>query len=182
MPRTKQRLSTSTNVPKGAIEKVGLQLQELPEKPKETWSLREAVFLLYEPITAALNRGYNHDEIVALLSEKNIDITTSSLKRYLATARRDKETTAKPKAKRTRRATADKTATPVSTPAQPKAAKTTKASSSRKRQTASESSPSATVKPPSTRSKVAAKAKPKPTTRAKTTTRSSSTRSRKKTV
>ncbi|MBF2047184.1 MAG: hypothetical protein IGS54_07445 [Elainella sp. C42_A2020_010] len=89
MPKTKQRPSAVTIVSKDALEQAGIRLQELPDKPKEFWSLREAVAILQEDITDALNRGYTYDEIVKLLAGKNISITASSLKRYLATARRE---------------------------------------------------------------------------------------------
>ena len=91
MPPTKQRTSTSAAVRKAAIEQAGLSLQGLPEKPKDTWSLREAVSLLHDSISTALSRGYSHEEVSALLGEQGVSITASSLKRYLATARREKE-------------------------------------------------------------------------------------------
>lgn len=91
MPKAKQRPSVATIVSKSALEQVGANLQELPEKPKDAWSLREAVALLQDAITIALNRGYSYDEIVEVLADNEINITASSLKRYLATARRDRE-------------------------------------------------------------------------------------------
>lgn len=93
------------------LEQVTLTLQDLPEKPKEVWSLREAIALLYEPITAALDRGYSYEEVTSLLSKEGIDVSTSSMKRYLSTARKDKEGGSKPRTRRVRR-TAAKAVTP----------------------------------------------------------------------
>jgi hypothetical protein len=90
MPRAKQRPSVATIVSKSTLEQASVSLQALPDKPKEVWSLRETVMLLQDDITSALNRGYTYDEIVKVLADKEIGITASSLKRYLATARRDR--------------------------------------------------------------------------------------------
>jgi Tfp pilus assembly protein PilV len=90
MPKVKQRPSAATIVSKDALEQAGVRLQELPDKPKEFWSLREAVAILQDEITIALNRGYTYDEVVEILADKDISITASSLKRYLATARRER--------------------------------------------------------------------------------------------
>jgi hypothetical protein len=88
MPTTKKRPSASTVVAKSAIEQAGSSLQALPEKPKQSWSLREAVAVLHADITTALNRGYSYEEVVTLLAKNGVSITVSSLKRYLAAAKR----------------------------------------------------------------------------------------------
>jgi hypothetical protein len=90
MSKAKQRPSVATIVAKSALEQASVKLQALPDKPKEVWSLRETVALLQDDITSALNRGYTYDEIVKVLADKNIDITVSSLKRYLAAARHNR--------------------------------------------------------------------------------------------
>lgn len=105
MPKAKQRPSVATIVAKSALEQASVGLQALPEKPKEVWSLRETVALLQDDITSALSRGYTYDEIVKVLADKNIDITVSSLKRYLAAARRDRgDATVSTRARQTRKA------------------------------------------------------------------------------
>jgi hypothetical protein len=104
MPKAKQRPSVATIVSKSSLEQASARLQALPGKPKETWSLRETVALLQDNITGALNRGYTYDEIVKVLRDKKISITVSSLKRYLATARRDRgDATVSTKPRKTRR-------------------------------------------------------------------------------
>jgi hypothetical protein len=91
MPTTKQRPPASVSVPKLAIEQATMTLLDLPERPKETWSLREAVAMLQDSITDALDKGYSYEEVAKLLGSKGVSITASSLKRYLAAARRQSD-------------------------------------------------------------------------------------------
>jgi hypothetical protein len=63
-------------------------LQTLPEKPKEALSLREAVDQLRDQIRAALYRGYTYSDLAAMLSEKGIKISASTLKNYVPSGRR----------------------------------------------------------------------------------------------
>jgi hypothetical protein len=127
MPKVKQRPSAATIVSKDALEQAGVRLQELPDKPKEFWSLREAVAILQDEITIALNRGYTYDEVVEILADKNISITASSLKRYLATARRERDGSTRTGTRRPRkpRGKARAEEPTIRTPAKPRGRKTT---------------------------------------------------------
>lgn len=98
-----KRPPASVHVPKTAIEQATLALQDLPEKPRDSWSLREAIDVMHDVIAAALDKGYSYEEIAAMLSERGVEIRASSLKRYFAAARKEKDPTAKPRARRTRR-------------------------------------------------------------------------------
>ncbi|WP_068816218.1 hypothetical protein [Phormidesmis priestleyi] len=102
MVTTKRRSPTSTLVSKGAISSASSILEDLPEKPKEIWSLREAIDLLKEPISAALDRGYSYAEVSKMLTEKGVEISPSTLKYYLSSARREKDGS-KPKTRRRRK-------------------------------------------------------------------------------
>jgi hypothetical protein len=82
MPRT--RSQAASKIAPNSIAQLTSVFDTLPEKPKETYTLREAVPLLYEPIRTALSRGYNYDEIAAILAEQGIAISAFSLKRYLS--------------------------------------------------------------------------------------------------
>ncbi len=95
MPPIKQRPPASVAVSKANIEQATLTLQELPPKTKDTWSLREAVTLLQDSITTALDRGYSYEEVSTMLAGKGVAITASSLKRYLANAKKQNEGGAK---------------------------------------------------------------------------------------
>lgn len=189
MARTRKRSSTSVIVPSTALEQATTTLQELPEKPRETYSLREAIALLQEPISLALGRGYSYDEVRAILSENGIDIAPSSLRRYLSLTK-PKRTAAPPKATKGRKmrgkaaqvteegeeqpiseAEVEAVAVEMGEQAPAEAAQKGKAPSRRRARAESAEEGAET--------KVAAKAKPKAATRAKPSTRSTSTRRRR---
>jgi hypothetical protein len=104
MVKANKRLPASVSVSKSAIESVTSTLEGLPEKPKENWSLREAVSVLQESISAALRKGYSYEEVAKMLSEKGVGISASSLKSYLSAAKRQKGASST-KARRTGRRT-----------------------------------------------------------------------------
>lgn len=89
MIATAKRPPTATLVPNAAIEQATLALQNLPEKPKEEWSMREAVDHMRASIVAALGKGYNYDEVAVMLSERGVQISPSSLKYYLTRVKKN---------------------------------------------------------------------------------------------
>ena len=91
-------------VSKDQLEKVSEMLQELPPKPKDELSLKEAIAEMYEKITAALNRGYSHAEISEVLKGQGLQISSSTLKSYLAQV---KPSDAPKRAKQPRKAKAE---------------------------------------------------------------------------
>lgn len=91
-------------VSKDQLEKVSGMLQELPAKPKDELSLKEAIAKMYEYITAALNRGYSHAEISEVLKGQGLQISSSTLKSYLAQV---KPTDTPKRAKQPRKAKAE---------------------------------------------------------------------------
>jgi hypothetical protein len=100
MVKASKRLPSSVSVSKSALDNATLSLQGLPDKPKDNWSLREAVSVLQESISAALSKGYSYDEVAKMLSGKGVEISASSLKSYLSAAKRQQGTSAA-KGKRT---------------------------------------------------------------------------------
>lgn len=102
MVTTKRRSPTSTLVSKDSLTGASTALQDLPEKPKEIWSLREAINLLKDQITLALDRGYTYTEVSQMLSSKGVEISPSTLKYYLSSARKD-DGNGKTKTRRRRR-------------------------------------------------------------------------------
>jgi hypothetical protein len=87
MNTTKRRVPAPTLVTKSAIEQATLALQELPSKPKQEWSLREAVNMLRDAITAALDKGYSYEEVALMLKDRGVHISPSSLRYYLTRAK-----------------------------------------------------------------------------------------------
>jgi hypothetical protein len=102
MAPSKRRSPTSTLVSKDALSQASGALQELPEKPKEIWSLREAINLLKDQITIALDRGYSYSEVSQMLSKTGVEISPSTLKYYLSSARKE-DGTGKTRTRRRRR-------------------------------------------------------------------------------
>lgn len=95
------------SVSKSALDQAGSLLQDLPQKAKEDLSLREAVDQLQEQIRAALAKGYSYDEVAILLDGEGIEISSSTLKRYVSLSGRQgvkvKSSSAKARAGRPRK-------------------------------------------------------------------------------
>jgi hypothetical protein len=88
MISTTRRSPNATLVTKSSIDQASEALQDLPEKTKEKLSLREAVDVLRDHITAALDKGYSYDDIAVMLAKQGVSIAPSSLKHYLARSNR----------------------------------------------------------------------------------------------
>jgi hypothetical protein len=99
MAGAKRRSPTSTLVTKHSIQNAGSALGGLPEKPKEIWSLREAIDALKDEITLALDRGYTYPEISQMLTTRGVEISASTLKYYLSSVKRQ-DPNAKPRRRR----------------------------------------------------------------------------------
>lgn len=82
MPRTRQQ--AASKIAPDSIAQLTSVFDALPGKPKDTYTLREAVSQLDAPIRTALKRGYNYDEIAAILADHEIALSAFSLKRYLS--------------------------------------------------------------------------------------------------
>jgi len=90
MAGAKRRSPTATLVSKAAISQASSTLMDLPDKPKEIWSLREAINALQDQIILALDRGYDYPEISTMLTQQGVEISSSTLKYYLSGVRRGK--------------------------------------------------------------------------------------------
>jgi hypothetical protein len=94
MPRSGQ------SIKKSVLDKTVAELKKLPTKPKDVFSLRDAVYEIYADIQSVLSKGYSFDEVAALLSKGGIDIKGITLKQYLADYRRKGQKGAGSKAKK----------------------------------------------------------------------------------
>ncbi|HEY9639346.1 MAG TPA: hypothetical protein V6C57_02620 [Coleofasciculaceae cyanobacterium] len=178
---------SATAVSKSAIEQAGVLLTELPQKPKVSWSLREAVGLLQASIVIALNRGYTYEEVAALLGEQGINIAAPSLKRYLAAVKQEKALASKSRrGSKQAKASAALADSPNLSAVSSKAAVATLEQPTSKQTSKVTRTPKTTK---TTKAKSEPKAEPKmaakktsaqPTARAKTPSRQTATRSRKK--
>ena len=175
MAPSRKRSIKSASIPSNAIEQTATALQSLPEREKETLSLRETIAQLQTPIRTALDRGYSYEEVTAMLAEQGINISMFSLKRYLSLTRSKLEDGAtneqgKRKTRRTRAAkemteSADVEDAPEEEPVE-KAAPETKAK--RQRKSTTDATPASSKSAAKTRSS------------ARTTTRKPTSRGRRK--
>jgi hypothetical protein len=162
-----RRSPNATLVTKDSIDQASEALQELPEKTKEKLSLREAVDVLRDHITAALDKGYSYDDIAVMLAKQGVSIAPSSLKHYLA--RSNRQLRAKGSGTQTRRrrkASDDDVAPPVEVAASKEEVFEEAPKRTRRTTAASKSSP-------------AAKTTTRSTSRTKTATPSAPTRKRR---
>lgn len=152
-----KRSPNATLTSKIAIDQATAALQDLPDKPKENVSLREAVDLLQDDIIAALNKGYSYEEMTEVLSKQGISIAPSSLKHYLARSKRQAQPKATATKTRQPRSTAAKAAKaqdesedsveePASTPAPTEAAESSQAKRTRTSATSTKSAAPKTTK------------------------------------
>ncbi|HEY9625314.1 MAG TPA: hypothetical protein V6C78_33650 [Crinalium sp.] len=86
----KRKPATGSAIPKGIVEQATLTLQELPEKAKESLSLKETIESMYDAIKAALAKGYSQEDIASFLTGKGVEIAPASLKYYLSRLGRQK--------------------------------------------------------------------------------------------
>lgn len=83
-----KRRSRATLVKSDVVKEVNLFLQELPEKQKDDYSLKEAVDKLKEPLQDALSKGYTYDDLVKILAGRGIKISALTLKNYLPSGKK----------------------------------------------------------------------------------------------
>lgn len=88
MPSRTSKPSRAVRVQSRTVNQTRTALRNLPEKEKELLPLQEAIHQLRVPIKAALDKGYSHQEIAAMLQRQEILISVSTLKRYLALGKR----------------------------------------------------------------------------------------------
>ncbi len=81
------RRPKAISVSKQAVDQAGALLGQLPEKPKENLSLRDAIDQLQEEIKEALSKGYTYIDLAGLLANKDILISPATLKRYVSMGR-----------------------------------------------------------------------------------------------
>ncbi|MDX2216656.1 MAG: hypothetical protein SFY66_25555 [Oculatellaceae cyanobacterium bins.114] len=95
---TTSKKRSSVTVSKTSIDQATQTLQSLPEKPKQGWSLREAIDQMNDVISIAISKGYSYEELVELLRDQGIEISVSSLKNYLTRSKRENSAASTPKA------------------------------------------------------------------------------------
>ncbi len=102
------RRTKSANIAPSVVSQVHAFLDELPAKPKEQLSLREAVGQLQDQIQEALTKGYSYQDVADMLEKQGIMISASTLKNYVPSGKRksSKAAAAAPKTTRSKAANA----------------------------------------------------------------------------
>jgi hypothetical protein len=73
----------ATRIAKTAIDDVISTFNDLPAKSPSDYTLKEAISQILPAINDLTKRGYNLDEISNLLTQKEIAITSNTLKQYI---------------------------------------------------------------------------------------------------
>ncbi|MBF1999790.1 MAG: hypothetical protein IGS38_03630 [Synechococcales cyanobacterium M58_A2018_015] len=175
-----RKQAKSSSISKSAIDQVGSFLQDLSVKPKQEMSIREAIDQLRDPIQEALAKGYNYEDIVAILVEQGIPTTATTVKRYVSLGRgrsRKKTAGSKPRGRRPRSQSVELANEEAGTPVEPP-----KATRGRRKSTVESAAP-AEAEPPVEQDLEQSPPKRGRGARSSTpsTARSTSTRGRKKT-
>lgn len=172
-----RRAIASVMVKMTAVKQADSFLAALPDRPKEEVSLREAIDVLQAPLQESLSRGYSYEDLVTMLGKQGLEISVSTLKRYLSAARKDPG--AKPRTRRGRKPAGSTAATEQPSMAEPaslngtaaKASEATTAALSSQSQLLvipQEALSTATPAPAKRRPRAKTEAAPKTQTRAKT--------------
>ncbi|MEO1669455.1 MAG: hypothetical protein AAFR77_01510 [Cyanobacteria bacterium J06631_2] len=84
-----------------ALEKIDQKLSSLEKKPQSEFNLRESIAYLADKLKSALNKGYSYEDLTEILSEQNISVSISMLRRYLKEAEENlNKSQKKPKSKK----------------------------------------------------------------------------------
>jgi len=106
------RVVRTTIVKQDKVGEAMTFLKELPDKPKEDMSLREAVGHLRDEIKDALGKGYSYADLAKMLTDQGIKISALTLKNYVPSGKRSGSKT---KPRRTRKAQSEAAASPSET-------------------------------------------------------------------
>jgi hypothetical protein len=112
------RAVRTTIVKQDKVDQAMTFLKELPDKPKEDLSLREAVGHLKDSIKDALSKGYSYADLAKMLTDQGIKISTLTLKNYVPSGKRS---ASKTKGRRTKKAQGEEAGAILSPDAQPEA-------------------------------------------------------------
>jgi hypothetical protein len=185
------RRSKSVTIQPTLVNTAGSFLEDLPAKPKEAFSLREAVDQLRDPLKASLAKGYSYQDLAGMLREQGISISASTLKNYVPSGKRQaSKAKAAVKAPRAKKAATkiSETMSKIASVVEEEAPSTNGASPAPKR---GRRAATTTTTPTTRTTKTAAKAATATTTKTpratkaaatKATTKAPSTRGRKKAV
>lgn len=83
-PSRRSKPGNAKLVTQDSLNAVRTLLDEAPPKKTQSLNLRETIAELQGSIESALSKGYSHSDVVDLLAQQGIKISSSTLKRYLS--------------------------------------------------------------------------------------------------
>lgn len=79
-----------TTISRATADKFSQKLEQLPKKKKTELTTKELIFENSEQLDNVLEKGYDYEDLVAILKEDGIKISKTTLRQYLSEARRDR--------------------------------------------------------------------------------------------
>ncbi len=83
-----QKRTRRTTITRSLADKFSQKLEQLPEKKKVELTPKELIFENLEQLDDLLKRGYDYNDLVALLKEDGIQLSKATLRQYLREARK----------------------------------------------------------------------------------------------
>lgn len=83
-----QKRTKRTTISRTLADKFAQKLEQLPEKKKTELTPKELIFENSEQLDDLLERGYDYDDLVALLKDDGINLSKATLRQYLREARK----------------------------------------------------------------------------------------------
>ena len=83
-----QKKTKRTTITRSLADQFSQKLEQLPEKKKAELTPKELVFENSQQLDSALERGYDYDDLVAMLKSDGIQLSKTTLRQYLREARK----------------------------------------------------------------------------------------------
>lgn len=83
-----QQKTKRTTITRAIADQFSQKLEQLPEKKKTELTPKELVFENSQQLDSALARGYDYDDLVAMLKGDGIQLSKATLRQYLREARK----------------------------------------------------------------------------------------------
>lgn len=86
-PSTKTRSRSNKAVSQASLSAAKSALESVPVKETQSLNLLQTIAQLQPSIEGALSKGYSHAEVAEMLASQGIEISGSTLKRYLSVSK-----------------------------------------------------------------------------------------------
>ncbi|MEM9004491.1 MAG: hypothetical protein AAGE59_13325 [Cyanobacteria bacterium P01_F01_bin.86] len=83
-----KRTKRTTKISRETADRFSQTLENLPAKAKTKLTPKELIFENFHQLTAALEKGYDYDDLIGMLAAENVKLSAATLRQYLSEARR----------------------------------------------------------------------------------------------